>query len=152
MAVLAILATVSVACSDGPSTPAVPAPPPLLPLGWNDVPETLTLEEGESETFTSVLTSAVPADFTIEADSGAVAVAGESPRAGVFDVTVVGLEGGRAARITLTAAHPGYRTATASFGVEVEEPPPVPMLPWRFSRRFWDQFVNGNRKLHVFGN
>ena len=135
-----MLAALSASCSDGPSTPVAPAPAPLLPLSWNDVPESLTLQEGESETFTSVLTSAVPADFTIETDSGAVAVTGESPRAGVFEGTVVGLEGGGAARITLTATHAGYRTASASFEVEVEEPPPDPTLPLGLSRLFWDQF------------
>ena len=140
--VLAITASISVACNDSRSSPAAPAPPPLLPLGWNDVPDGLTVKEGEATTFSAVLTSAIPAEFLIQADSASVAVAGESPRAGVFEGTVVGIERGGAARVTLTATHPGYRTATAAFDVDVSAPAPPPFtLPISFSRRFWDWFT-----------
>lgn len=107
---------------DGGGAPAAPpAPPPPQPLGWTGVPEGITVQVGETETFTATLSAAVDATYNISANSGAVEVSGEALRAGVFRGSVTGVEAGEV-EISLTASHTGFVTARESFDVIVEDP------------------------------
>ena len=124
IAALAILATLFTACSENPSTPAAPAPAPLLPLGWNDVPESVHLRVGDETRFQILLTSAVDAEFSVTLRDEKVRASGEKVRTGVFDVTVVALAEG-STEVTVTATAPTYATATATIPVVVEAIPPM---------------------------
>ncbi len=105
-------------CGDG--TPA--APPPALPLSWNDVPESLSLKVGESKTLHLSLTSAVTATYSHSASNARVSIAGESPRAGIYEMTITGVEPGDSS-VSLTASAPGYASAAARLPVMVEVRP-----------------------------
>ena len=107
-------------CGGDGGSPAAPTPPPLQPLGWNDVPDEITVQVAETVTFTATLTSAVNATYNISANSGAVEVSGEAVRAGVFRGSVTGVEAGEV-EITVTASHSGFVTATDSLEVLVED-------------------------------
>ncbi|MDE3260972.1 MAG: hypothetical protein OYL41_03200 [Acidobacteriota bacterium] len=116
-------------CGDGSGTsPAAPAPPPLLPLSWNDVPDEITVKEGETETFTATLTAAVDANYSISSDSDAVEVSGKSLRAGVFEGTVTGIKHGEYS-VSLTATYTGYSSANETMDIVVEDPFDLDM--WR---------------------
>ena len=110
-------------CGDGGGrSPATPAPPPLLPLSWNDVPGEITVKVGETETFVATLTSAIDAQYTFTADSEVVAVDGKALRAGVFEGSVTGVEAAEdGVTLTLSATHSGYVTATETTDVVVED-------------------------------
>ena len=109
-------------CGGGDSTPAAPPPPPPpQPLTWNNVPEGITVQVGETETFTATLSAAIDATYTISADSEAVEVSGEPLRAGVFQGMVTGVEAGEV-QISIQASQTGFVTATTSFDVVVEDP------------------------------
>ena len=110
-------------CEDGGSTTT---PPPLNPLSWNDVPESLELDVGEEKTQSLLLSSAVAANYTHSASNANVSIAAESPRTGVYDLTLTGAEPGESS-VTVTATAPGYATATATFPVMVNLRP----LSWQ---------------------
>lgn len=120
-------------CGGGDSaTPAAPPPPPPpQPLAWEGIPEGITVEVGETETFTATLSAAIDADYDISASSGAVEVTGEALRAGVFQGSVTGVEAGEV-EITLTASQTGFVTATSSFEAVVED---------RFDLSMWRELV-----------
>ncbi len=120
VAVLALGAALLLGSCDDGGSPAAPAPPPLLPLSWNDVPDEIMVRVGEEETFTALLTAAVNATYSITADSDAVEVSGKALRAGVFEGTVVGVDAGEVT-ITLRANHPGYISASETLEVVVED-------------------------------
>ena len=105
---------------DGGSPAAPPPPPPPQPLAWNDLPDEITVQVAETETFNATLTAAIDANYTISASTGAVEVSGEALRAGVFQGSVTGVEAGEA-EITVMASHSGFVTATGSFDVIVED-------------------------------
>lgn len=120
----AILAALFTACSDSPSTPSAPAPAPLLPLGWTDVPENVHLRVGDETRFQIRLTSAIDTEFSVTVRDEKVSASGEQVRTGVFDVTVVALAEGTTA-VTVTASAPTFATATATIPVVVEAVPPM---------------------------
>ena len=105
---------------DGGSPAAPPPPPPPQPLGWNGLPDEITVQVAETATFNATLTAAVDANYTISASTGAVEVSGEAVRAGGFRGSVTGVEAGEV-EVTVTASQPGFVTATASFDVIVED-------------------------------
>ena len=105
-------------CDQGGGAPA--APPPPIPLSWNDVPDQITVRVGEEETFTALLSAAVPATYSASASSGAASVSGREVRTGVYQVTVTGIEAGEV-QVTVRANHAGYTTATAMVDVVVED-------------------------------
>ncbi|MDE0476127.1 MAG: hypothetical protein OXI50_16365 [Gammaproteobacteria bacterium] len=107
-----------------PTTP--PPPPPPNPLSWTDAPESVTVKVFAEERISLSLSSAVEATFTQSADNDNVAVTGESPRAGIYRLTVTGVKPGDA-NVTVTATAPGYATATATIPITVE----LRLLEWR---------------------
>ncbi len=113
----------------GGAAPA--APPPPTPLSWNEVPDEITVRVAEEETFTALLSAAVPATYSVSASSGAVTVAGSEVRAGVYEVTVTGVEAGEV-QVTLGANYTGYTAATATVDVVVEDP---------FDESLWRELV-----------
>lgn len=117
-----IVLSLSASCEDGGST----TPPPLNPLSWNDVPESLELDVGEEKTHSLLLSSAVAANYTHSASNANVSIAAESPRTGVYDLTLTGAEPGESS-VTVTATAPGYAAATATFPVMVNLRP----LSWQ---------------------
>ena len=72
------------------------------------------------------LSAAVGATYTHSVDNDNVAVTGESPRAGIYRLTVTGVKPGDA-NVTVTATAPGYTTATATIPITVE----LRLLEWR---------------------
>ena len=127
--VLAILATLSLAtCGDGGGSSTTP--PPLNPLSWNDVPEMAELDVGEAKKITLLLSSAAAATYSHSANNANVSIAAESPRTGVYELTLTGAEPGEAT-VSVTATAAGYRTATASFPVVVNLRP----LSWDYIPR-----------------
>lgn len=109
-------------CGGGVDGKPIPPPTtPLLPLSWNDVPEQITMKEGETETFVALLTAAVDATYSFTADSDAVEVSGRKVRTGVFEGSVTGVHHGEYT-LTLTATYTGYVTATETVDVVVQDP------------------------------
>lgn len=113
----------------GGTTPA--APPPLRPLAWSDVPGSVTVEVGEETTISLSLTAAVDAAYSHSASNDNVALAGESPRAGIYRLTITGIADGEAA-ITVTAAADGYATARGEIDATVVD---------RFDLNLWRELV-----------
>ncbi len=109
-----------------PATPApAPEPPPLQALAWQDVPEeALAIAVGEQSVVELRLTAAVEATYTVSATNESIAVSSESPRVGVVQVAVTGLEAGES-EVTLRAEASGYQVAEARFPVRVELRPLV---------------------------
>ena len=104
----------------GGGAPSAPAPPPPpQPLGWTDVPESETVKVREEKVISLSLSAAVAAEFSHSASNANVAVAGESPRAGIYRLQVTGVEAGETI-VTVTAMADGYQTATAEFPLTVE--------------------------------
>ena len=127
-AVLVALATVSlVACSDSPSAPSTPGPPPLNPLGWNDVPERMALYVGDETSITILLTAAVEAEYSVTAQGETVKATGAATRTGVFELTVSALTEGETT-VEVVARAPGYTPATASIPVVVSALQPLDWL------------------------
>lgn len=127
----ALVALTLVSCGGDGGGGAPAAPPPPIPLSWNDVPDGITVRVGEDETFTALLSAAVPATYSAGASSGAATVSGREVRTGVYEVTVTGVEAGEV-QVTLRANHTGYTTATASVDVVVEDP---------FDQNLWRELV-----------
>ena len=104
-----------------PTTPAAPAPAPLTPLSWLDVPtDVVTLRVGETRVVNLRLSAAIEASATVAYVESQVAVEGVNLRPGVVQLTITGVGPGEDT-IDLVAEAPGYQTAEASFSVRVEE-------------------------------
>ena len=88
------------------------------------------LDVGEAKKVTLLLSSAVAATYSHSANNANVSIAAESPRTGVYELTLTGAEPGEAT-VSVTANAPGYRTATASFPVMVNLRP----LSWDYIPR-----------------
>ena len=129
---LAIAGLALSACGGDSSPAALPPPPPPTELTWNDVPEEITVEVGEEEMFSASLSAAIDATYTFTADSDAVELEWESPRAGIFQGTVKGVEEAAEVKITLTATGQGYTTARSEIAVEVEDP---------FDLHMWQEII-----------
>lgn len=86
----------------------------------------MTVKVLAEEQISLSLSSAVEATYTQSADNDNIAVTGESPRAGIYRLTVTGVKLGDA-NVTVTATAPGYTTATATIPITVE----LRLLEWR---------------------
>ena len=117
LALLLWLAFTACGGDGGGGAPA--APPPPNPLSWSDVPESATIKVGEKKEIVLSLSSAVTATYTHSASTGNAALAGQSPRAGIYTLEITGVQAGETT-VTVTAMAPGYATATATFPVTVE--------------------------------
>ena len=124
---LALLALTGFATCGGdsggssPTTPAAPAPAPLTPLSWLDVPtEVVAVRVGETRVVNVRLSAAIDASVTFFYVESQVAVEGVDLRPGVVQLTITGVGPGEDT-IDLVAEAPGYQTAEASFSVRVEE-------------------------------
>ena len=107
------------ACGGDGGGRAPTGPPPPNPLSWTDVPESAAIEVGEKKEIVLSLSSAVTATYTHSASTGNAALAGQSPRAGIYTLEITGVQAGETT-VTVTATAPGYATATATFPVTVE--------------------------------
>ena len=116
VAAITLTAALAACGEGGGGAPA--APPPPNPLSWNDVPESVELDVGEQKTQSLLLTSAVAATYSHSASNANVSIAAESPRTGVYAITLTGVEPGDST-VTVTATAPGYATATGTFPVKV---------------------------------
>ena len=124
------VALLAIACGgDGPTAPSPPPPP--RPLAWSDFPESETIEVGEEKTISLALTAAVNATYTHLTSNENVEIEGESPRAGIYRLTITGLEGGETT-ITVTATAGGYTTAHDTFDLTVVD---------RFNENIWRELV-----------
>lgn len=140
-AAAALAAVVFASCDNGGGTtttpapaPAPPPPPAPSPLSWAELPEEIVVGRGLAETFVARLSEAVEgATYEVTSSGAAATVEGESPEPGVFEGTVTGVEAGEV-KLTLTASHAGYETATGEIGVVVED---------LFDLEFWRQMVFG---------
>ena len=97
-----------------------PAPPPLTPLSWLNVPtEVVNVGVGETRVIILSLSSAIDATVRFFNVESQVLVEGVYLRPGVVQLTITGVGPGTST-IDLVAKAPGYESAEASFSVRVE--------------------------------
>jgi len=108
------------ATADGYATATATFPFTVLNrLSWIDVPESETVRVGDLKEISLSLSAVVAATYEHSAGDGIVEIAGESPRAGIYRLQIIGLEPGETT-ISVTAMEDGYETAAASFLLTVE--------------------------------
>ena len=123
--VAVLVAALAASCGDGGPSTTPRSPSPLSPLAWTNTPSRLTLRVGAAHDIRMTLSAPVDARYSVRTSNSRVEITDHALRGGIFTATIRGVASGRDT-VEVTANARGYKSATTSFSVTVEERTPPP--------------------------